>query len=194
MGKDRSLDASGLGRERVWPLKSSTREFCGVTRLFSILITMVCGPQSHNTEYWEGKPNTCLDYITWWLHGCTHLSKWIGHLKWVNFMYVNYTSVTLPFKKSQPGLCPGSWEPAGGQFQKHLVSKPPGPPQGSAENAINILGLCRDKKKVSVGKKDWGFLTWTGFCSTFINLLSVYHHSHLYSGNNNFLASYLPGW
>lgn len=28
--------------------------------------------------------------------------------------YVNYTSIKLLFKKSQPGLCPGSWRPAAG--------------------------------------------------------------------------------
>ena len=41
-----------------------------------------------------------------------------------------------------------------GQFQKHMVSKSPGFPQGSAENTTNVVGLCQDKKKVLVGMKD----------------------------------------
>lgn len=175
--KNRSLDARGLGKGSFWPLSSSTREFLGVMRLFSILIVMVCGPQSHKTEY-QKKTNICLNYIIQCLHGCSHLSRRIEHIKWVNLvvckLYLNKVAFLI---KVNLDYAVGPGGPQRGQFQKHLVSKPPGSPQDSAENMTNILNLCWDKKKVFVGTKGSDFPTWTCSrltfitCSAFITIL-----------------------
>lgn len=125
--------------------------------------------QTHKTRYQKKKLQ---GYLFWLYHsGCRVYAfvKMNRTLKWVNLivckLYLN--KVVKKKKKVNLGcvLNPGGLQR--GHFQKHLVSKPLGSPQGNAENMKDALNLCQHKK-VLIVEKDWDFSSWTGCCSTFI--------------------------